>query len=200
MYEYKIYNYDNCPRELFRFRYKVYVEELNRKQTYACHKTRTIEDPLDQTAHHAVVTKQDEIIACVRLNILREGSVHAYHDLYELSRLSAEDLERASICTRNMVAQPYRSTGVSVRMLKLIYEHGMRRDVTTCFMDVNQPLIKLFSKFGYVPLFEKDHPDYGRVTVMRLDVLDIERLTAIRSPFASICRRYLEEQETLAPA
>ena len=35
------------PRELRRFRYEVYVKELNRRQKYANHDEQTITDPLD---------------------------------------------------------------------------------------------------------------------------------------------------------
>lgn len=200
MYTYKVYSYDECPKDLFRFRYEVYVEELHRKQSYACHDTRTIEDPLDATGHHGIVHKDGEIIACVRLNIVREGGVQPYFDFYEMGRLPKAEQITASICTRNMVAKPYRNTGVSVRMLKLIYLHGIENGVTTCFMDVNEPLIGLFQKFGYKALFEKEHPDYGLVTVMRLDALDCAYLREIRSPFARLCTDFIDKQHAPSPA
>ena len=200
MYTYEVFPYSSCPPELFKFRYAVYVEELQRKQSYACHDTKTIEDPLDRTAHHGIVTKDGEIVACVRLNMVREGGVQPYFDFYELYRLSPSEQKTASICTRNMVAAPYRNTGISIRMLKMIYSHGIENGATTCFMDVNAPLINLFQKFGYRSLFEKTHPDYGLVTVMRLDALDLDYFESIRSPFTSICRKHLERQGILAHA
>jgi len=36
--------------EVCRFRYQIYVEEMQRKQRYADHNKRIIEDPLDLTA------------------------------------------------------------------------------------------------------------------------------------------------------
>lgn len=200
MYAYNVYSYEDCPREVFRFRYAVYVEELHRKQSYADHDDKTIIDPLDPAGHHGVVTKDGEIIAVVRLNIVRDGGVQPYYDFYELYRLPPEQQNSASICTRNMVAANYRNTGVSVRMLKMIYTYGIENGVTSCYMDVNAPLIKLFEKFGYKALFEKDHPDYGRVTIMRLDALDLDYLSEIRSPFASTCRNFLERNAELTPA
>lgn len=194
MFDYRVYPAADCPPEVFQFRYKVYVEELHRKQTYADHNAKTIIDPLDKTARHGVVTKDGEIIAVVRLNMVRDGSVAPYDSLYEIDQLPVAEQETASICTRNMVLAEYRKTGVSIRMLKMIYEHGIRAGATSCYMDVNEPLIPLFTKMGYVRLFEKDHPDYGHVTVMMLPVLDLDHLTKTRSPFASICKAFLEEK------
>jgi predicted GNAT family N-acyltransferase len=200
MTDYAIYRYEDCPREVFHFRYKIYVEELHRKQAYADHDAKIIIDPLDETARHCVAAKDGEIIGVVRLNMACDGGMQPYYDFYELYRLPPEEQETASICTRNMVAAKYRKTGVSVRMLKMIYEYGIRAGATACYMDVNEPLMPLFLKYGYVSLFEKEHPDYGLVTVMKLPAIDLEHLTAARSPFAPICRRFLEETGALAPA
>ncbi len=193
MVEYRVYSAADCPPEVFRFRYGVYVEELHRKQTYADHDAKTIIDPLDKTAHHGVVTKDGEIIAVVRLNLVREGSIAPYDALYGIDKLPEDEREAASICTRNMVAAAHRKTGVSIRMLKMIYEHGVRAGATSCYMDVNEPLLPLFLKMGYIRLFDKEHPDYGLVTVMKLPVTDLKYLTEVRSPFAPLCKKLLEE-------
>ncbi|MBT8472229.1 MAG: GNAT family N-acetyltransferase [Marinicaulis sp.] len=199
-FDYKVYAYDDCPKEVFNFRYEIYVEELHRKQSYADHDGRTIIDPLDETGFHGVVSKDGEIVAVVRLNFVRDGGTQPYFDFYELAKLTPAEQATASICTRNMVAAKYRKTGVSVRMLKMIYEFGIRNGATSCYMDVNAPLMPLFEKFGYEPLFEKEHPDYGLVTVMRLPAIDYDVLAARRSPFAPICKKVLSDRQELAPA
>ena len=194
MFDCRVYPAADCPPEVFQFRYKVYVEELHRKQTYADHDARTIIDPLDKSARHCVATKDGEIIGVVRINIVRDGPIAPYDAFYEIDKLPEAERETASICTRNMVAAEYRKTGISIRMLKMIYEHGIRAGATSCYMDVNEPLIPLFTKMGYVRLFEKEHPDYGLVTVMMLPVVDLDHLMKTHSPFAPICKAFLAEK------
>lgn len=198
-FAYKVYPYADCPKEVFKFRYEIYVEELHRKQSYADHDEKTIIDPLDETGFHGVVSAEDAIIAVIRLNFVRDGGTQPYYDFYELAKLPPNEQATASICTRNMVAAKYRKTGVSVRMLKMIYEFGIRNGATSCYMDVNAPLIPLFEKFGYEALFEKEHPDYGLVTVMRLPASNCDVLTAKRSPFAPICKKVFGDQQEFAP-
>lgn len=188
---YKLFSARECPPEVFRFRYEVYVEELHRRQSFADETTRTIRDPLDESAVHSVVFKGDEVVGSVRINMLRDGGLWRYLDLYDICKLPPDEQATACICTRNMVRADYRKTGVSVRMLKQIYEFGMRAGMTTCFMDVNEPLEKLFVKFGYKFQFRREHPEYGMVAVYRLDVLDLDYLREVRSPFAPICAEFL---------
>jgi len=200
MLSYKLFSAAACPPEVFQFRYQVYVEELHRPQAYADHERRTIRDPLDDHAYHSVVYDDAEVIGCVRLNLMRDGGLWRYFDFYEVSKLPPAEQLTSCICTRNMVRADFRKTGVSVRMLKAIYKFGMESGMTTCFMDVNEPLRQLFEKFGYKFQFKKEHPEYGLVSVYRLDVLDLEFLKQVRSPFAPLCQAYLETKGVLAPS
>ncbi len=200
MVEFNVYSAACAPAEIFRLRYEIYVEELSRPQAYACHDSRTIFDPLDENAYHCVASRDGEIIGCLRLNLLREGSVQPYFDFYELHRLSFDQQRFASICTRNMVRRQFRKTTVAVKMMNAIYEYALGHGVRTNFMDVNEPLVGLFNRLGYDRLFEKMHPDYGLVTVMKLDLLDHPRLERTRSTFAPICRRHLKQSHEVAPA
>ncbi|MEM9170671.1 MAG: GNAT family N-acetyltransferase [Pseudomonadota bacterium] len=192
--KYRMYGPGEVPERLFRFRYEVWVEELKRPQSYACHDTRTLEDPLDAHAHHCVVTKDGRIIAAIRLNFLWEGDVEPYYSFYRMDRLDEETRATASISTRNMVAGAYRKTGVSIRMMTTLYQYAVENGAQTSFMDVNAPLVSLFERFGYVRLFERPHPDFGDVTVMRLNGYDLDHLNAVRSPFAPYCKAFLNRK------
>ncbi|GJL93636.1 MAG: hypothetical protein DHS20C05_00410 [Hyphococcus sp.] len=201
MPQYKVYQYLDCPREVFHFRYKIYVEELHRRQTYAHHETQTIEDPMDPTGHQCLAQESDgSVVGAVRLNLVREGGVESYSKFYELDRLAKHERLSASICTRYMVTKEYRRSRVPLELLKRIYRFGIENGATSCYMDTNAPFLNMYLKYGYEPLFEKEHPDYGPVTVMRLPVLDLEHLKSTRSPFAPICERFLTEQSETAIA
>ncbi len=192
--EFRIVHDANCPTELYRFRYEVYVEELGRATSYACHDTRTIQDSLDQNAYQTIVTKGDEIIACIRLNYSNEGTLQPYYDFYELSSVPSHLQDSIIICTLDMVAKPYRRKMVFVRMLQAAFEFSLNRGARICYMDVNPPLVPLFKKLGMEVVKSKSHPDYGDVAIMRFDAHDYENLKAARSPLAPLTKRYLERQ------
>lgn len=200
MFDLYVHRFAECPDEVFNFRYRIYVEELHRRQSYADHDARTIIDPMDATAHHGVAYKDGVIAAVIRLNFVRDGGVDPYYTFYEIDRLPADFQDKVSICTRNMVSKDHRKTPLAFRMLKLMYELALEKGSTSCYIDINAPLQPMFEKIGCKPLFEKEHPDYGLVTIMRLDGLDLDHLTKVRSPFAPICRKFLERKGLLAPA
>jgi GNAT superfamily N-acetyltransferase len=200
MVEYTLAIGDECPEALFRFRYEVYVEELHRPQSYACHKTRRIIDPLDRRAHNLMAWRDGEIIGCVRTNFVRDGGVGSYHDFYELDRLSEKDVIDASICTRYMVAPKYRRSRVPIELMKRIYKYGLYDGIRFNFIDTNAPYQKFYEKFGYEHLFDKTHSDYGKVSIMRLKADDLKWLRSVKSPFAATCAAYHETKKALVPA
>jgi hypothetical protein len=65
--------------EPFSFRYRIYVEEMQRKQKYANHASKQIRDPLDDFAINLIARDADgAIIGAVRTNFGRDGNLGDY--------------------------------------------------------------------------------------------------------------------------
>lgn len=192
--EFKFFKRAECPKELFEFRYAIYVEEMHRRQFYACHDTKTIIDPLDDTGHQLIGFANGEIVACVRANLLADGPVGDYFQFYGMDALSSEEARRSSICTRLMVRADYRKTLVPVEIFKALYDFAIRNDVQSSYMDCNAHLIRFFRKFGYQHLGSKTHPEYGDVSIMKLEHFEFKRLVRIGSPFAEQAARELAKR------
>ncbi|MEO0399223.1 MAG: GNAT family N-acyltransferase [Pseudomonadota bacterium] len=198
MRQLKFYN-SAAPAGLYRFRYKIYVEEMGRPQTYADHAAKTVKDPLDSFAREAVAFNDDEIIGCVRGNYLRDGDAGEYEAFYALDALTPAEREKTSICTKVMVDKPYRGTSLAMKLLFLQYRMALDAGMDICIVDCNPPIDRQNARLGFKPLFEKDHPEYGRVHVMRLDMRDEAHLQAIRSPLAGILRLHRQGHSTEKP-
>lgn len=192
MFEIKIFEFHECPIEAFQFRYKVYVEQMARAQVYANHEDRTIIDPMDATAHHGIAFKDGDVAAVIRLNFVRDGNCEPYVSFYEIDKLPSKEQENIAICSRNMTDPAYRNTRLAYQMQKLMFTTGYDHHVTTCYIDVNPHLVDMFTRVGFEILFEKEHPEYGLVTVMRLNGIDIDHLSKIKSPFVRECQKYLD--------
>jgi predicted GNAT family N-acyltransferase len=184
-----IYSDDSAPAALYEFRYKIYVEEMGRKQKYACADTKTIRDPLDEKGHQGLILRDTDIVGCIRMNLLKHGAVGDYFDFYDLSVLSPDGLMRSSICTRLMIEPSLRRTAASIDLVKFAYEFGLRNGIDTCFIDCNSHLTRFFGRFGWRRLYSREHEEYGLVDVMRLDLRDTDYLGSIDSPFAAIAAR-----------
>lgn len=187
----------STPEELAavaRFRYAVYVEEMQRPQKDADHDARTIIDALDDFGHIYAAWKNGEVVGTVRSNYLRDGDIGSYFDYYALGDfLRTHKCEQVSITTRLMVEHSLRRTSLGVRLACATYKCGLASGIVEDFIDCNGHLVPLFTGLGY-QLHRRDlvHPEYGPVTVMKLPLRDIAHLENVRSPFARIYRETRE--------
>ena len=54
---------------LYRFRYKIYVEEMGRVQHDADHLNKKIRDDLDDGGHNLLAFKQGKLVGAARINL-----------------------------------------------------------------------------------------------------------------------------------
>jgi GNAT superfamily N-acetyltransferase len=175
---------------IYRFRYAVYVEEMGRKQRYADHENKLIRDPLDGEAGVCILGawEGDEVVGTVRTNLLRCSNVGDYFGLYDLAAFPAEVLHNAALTTRMMVHPRHRNSLLATRIARKLYRYGLENAITTD-LDCNRHLVGYYRRLGYV-VHRGDvvPPEYGPVSVMRLNLTDLDHLESVRSPFAVILR------------
>ena len=179
--------------EIYRFRYGVYVEEMRRKQLYAEHDRRRIEDPLDNTAINLAAWRGNEIIGVIRNNAAADGPLGIYESFYEMKTVAGPDHPAlTSITTRLMVSEAHRKSSIALRLALASYDIGLRRGTRWNFIDCNDHLVRFFKSLGWQEYVDPaEHPEYGLVHRLRLDLRDIQYLEHVQSPF---CRRYREHQ------
>ena len=175
----------DAPWELQRFRYEVYVKELNRRQKHANHDEQTISDPLDSFSTNIVARVDRDIVACLRTSFFRHGDLGYYKDFYRIKDYVSA-LENIAIVTQLMISNRQRKYKVAKSLCEKVYEYGLSNGIRHCFIDCNDGLESMFRKMGFKTLFKDRHYDYGTVNVMCLDLCDILYLEDIRSPFATM--------------
>jgi len=170
---------------------------MNRTQKYADHNTKMIVDPLDDTAIVLGAESKGQFVGTARVNFCVDGNLGSYPDFYEISR-APEDWFRSSITTRLMVRPKYRGTRLPLKLAQASFELGLRNNIRWNYIDCNGPLEGFFAKLGYVESFKKDHPEYGLVSCMRLDLYDEDHLRSVGSPFLANLLAYLDEYQSTA--
>lgn len=164
---------DHDLREaVFRFRYDIYVREMRRRQKDADHARGRVEDALDRTAILLAArdTGTGRIAGTARGNIVEGSDLGIYERLYGLDRLGQDARTTTSITTRFMVERERRGTLLAVQLARALFERGAAAGVTTNYIDCNEPLVPFFERLGYRSLRAIEHPEYGPVRLMRLDV------------------------------
>lgn len=178
--------------EVYRFRYGIYVEEMDRPQKYADHKRKLIQEPLDRSGHVlAAYTEDGNMVGTVRFNVGVDKHFGLYVDLYHLKEFGQFFPSRISITTKLMVAAEYRKTRLAISLATECYVRGLK--LGTCFdcIDCNEPLVSFFKRLGYRQIFSAiRHPEYGEVTPLVLVMHDSEYLQSVHSPFAKYSAIY----------
>lgn len=171
----------------FQFRYEVYVEEMGRNQRHANHASRTIIEPLDETAIVVGAFKGDEIIGTCRLNFSRDTEF-AYSELYDFARFENLYPGKVVFITKLMLKPEFRKGLTFMRFMQELFRIIRIEGGAVNIIDCNDHLVRPFSKLGFQQYQEKfDHPEFGSVTPMVMYNFDTEYFESVRSPLASIC-------------
>lgn len=176
---------------IYSFRYRVYVEEMGRKQFYADRDKKTITDPLDKCGINLAAWVDNQVVGVIRNNASSDGPLGDYEQFYGMCDVGNDHPSLTSITTRLMLAPEYRRGALAVRLALASFSIGMERGTRWNFIDCNPHLVKFFERLGWIEhLPPGDHPEYGRVHRMRLDLQDQERFDALASPFAAVLRQH----------
>ena len=169
--------------DLYRFRYRIYVEEMGRVQLDADHERKTIQDALDEHGHNLLAFRYGKLVGAARINF-NELCTPFYYELYQMNNQSVVTNKNASIVTRLMIDETYRKSTLAVRIFIACYEFGLWRGIRCNFVDCNDHLIDFFKSFGYQHYIGKaTHKEYGEVNPLKLDLHDEALFRQINSPF-----------------
>lgn len=136
-------------RALFRFRYRIYVELMKRRQRYADHDRRSIEEPTDADARNFAVSRDGEVVAAIRANAADDPAMSYYQRLYRIDGLGLRDVGRVQVTTKLMIRPDLRGTTLAARLLAQYGEDAFRRGMHVDTIDCNAPLVPMFERFSY---------------------------------------------------
>ncbi len=176
---------------VFRFRYRIYVEEMGRKQKYADHTKKWIIDPLDHGCYLLAAYENGKVVGTVRVNFSRNSDIGDYESFYRMDTVGKDHPAKTSICTRMMISPAYRKSMLGPRLAIACFELGMTNEIVWSFLDCNDHLVEFFTGFGCKSYLGKVlHDEYGEVTPMRFNLQDQAHLEFIRSPFLRSFREF----------
>jgi GNAT superfamily N-acetyltransferase len=174
---------------VYAFRYRIYVDEMQRPQKDADHSRRRIEDSLDVTAINLAAWHDSTVVGVARVNLARDGALGMYEEFYDMRAAGTDHPWRTSITTRLMVAPEHRHSVLPLLLVLECYRVGLARNLRWNFIDCNDHLVGFFERIGFVPhLPRASHPEYGPVNRMRLDLLDEAHLESVSSPFLGVLK------------
>lgn len=180
-------------KEIYRFRYHIYAEEMSKRFPNMDHMNRLLYDELDNWGVLIYAKCGSEIIGTLRINI---GLLTDFSSFW----MQALSLERFAHFNKNnqmlaytskfMVSQSYRNSTVPYLLSSKSYELCYKQQIQFNFGVCTFHLLRLYEQFGF-RRFGRNFVDdgYGLLAPYVLLVDDIEHLKAVRSPFFRQARK-----------
>lgn len=177
-------------REIYRFRYQTYVEEMSKHIKGIDHTNKLLYDDMDDWGLILYAKVGAELIGTARINI---GTVEDFPKEVTafLSLDTFQDCcEEYSFVTKIMVLPAYRNSPVFYMLIAKCYELSYKRQIEFIFGICNYHLIRIYEKLGMHRYFKNfELPGYGLQVPIVMLVNDIQHLRNIRSPFYRLARQ-----------
>ncbi|MBP2631639.1 MAG: cyclic nucleotide-binding protein [Firmicutes bacterium] len=180
-------------QEVYRFRYRIYAEEMSKRFPNMDHKNKVLYDELDDWAFIVYAKAGSEIIGTLRVNIGEHNDFSPFWiqvlDLNKFAKFK-NGKQNFAYTSKFMVAPPYRNSTVSYLLAAESYELYCKHNVQFSFGVCNFHLLRLYEQFGF-RRFGRNFIDdgYGLLAPYVLLVDDIAHLRAVRSPFFRAARK-----------
>lgn len=185
------------PRELamvYRFRYKVYVEQMNRPNLLNVdHEKKMIIDEWDKVPNlNLGIFKNDQLIGVVRYNKIPRGMIPPYNNLFHFSLYHHIGNGDVSFCGKLITDANEKSIETALILMEECYRLNFKFNTPYMLIDCNDHLVKFFRRHGLVHSHKATHPEYGDINIFVCNNHDEDYFRAINSPFYRVLK---EEKE-----
>jgi predicted GNAT family N-acyltransferase len=186
----RIANTETEKQSIYTLRYEVYVEEMHRNQPYADHQRRMIKEPADRTAILMGAWEEDELVGTIRINKTFDTFIE-YPEIYDLEETEAMYDQRLALITKLMIKKDRRGGRICLNIFRETFKVLRAEGINGIVIDANDHLLGIYSRIGFRSLKEKlEHPLYGMVTPMVMDLKDYNYFKEIDSPLTDLCQFY----------
>ncbi|WP_164928683.1 cyclic nucleotide-binding domain-containing protein [Gloeobacter violaceus] len=186
----KIASTDEEREAIFRFRYRVYIEEMNQRPAHADHRRQQLCDPHDRSAVLFYIREGDEVVASVRRNFIDLADCPpGWCEAFALDRFAGFAAGALTVSSRFVIAHRLRHSTIAARLVAGAYRHSREAGVRFDFLLCRWYLIDLYEHLGYrryLHNYRDPNEPVGLMTPMVCVPEDAEYLRSVGSPFARV--------------
>lgn len=179
---------------VFRFRYRVYVEEMDRYRSIADHERKSLSEPDDDTSHIYHALSGGEVVGTMRLTWGGDGGINERHvEQYDLARFLAKvPIEQVVIGERFMIEPALRGSNLLFRLFTAYLAFVNDRRIQLMFGDCEPHLLNVYQGLGFRPYtkLNVNSPETGYLVPLVLVPEDLNYLRTIKSPIARVVTDY----------
>ena len=205
--EIRVANSEEERDSVYRFRYDIFVQELNLFQDSANHDEGSFTDENDERAHLILAEDAGEIIGSVRVNWGADGPFSdEFRETYRLDQFEKiAPPESFLVVTRLAVEKGARGGRLALLLMRFCATFAKERNAYLTFCDCQPHLLRLYESLGFRPYARPyNDPAYGIMLPLLNIASDSEHLEAVNSPLTKTLSGWdpptnLEEIRSLIP-
>ncbi len=179
---------------VYRFRYKIYVEEMGKYRAVADHKRRLFSEPEDAHSRITYAEQDGEVVATGRGTWGGDAPLpQRMIDQYQLGPFLEEVPQSAiSVGERGMVAPHLRGTDLFLRLIGHSLRFANEHRIQLCFGDCEPHLLNLYLGLGQRTYSKKNvnSAEGGYLIPILFVPEDVAYLRRIRSPLLEYVRDF----------
>lgn len=189
---------------VFRFRYDVYVEEMNRYRSIADHDKRQLREDVDDRSRLYIVTDEGKTVGALRFSWGGDGPfIDRHKEQYDLQPfLDCMPRQQLVVGERFMVAPAYRGTDLLFRMFQTYLEFSNEHRIQLIFGDCEPHLLNLYLGLGFRTYTKRNvnSPETGYLIPLVMVPEDMDYMRSIRSPLLKVLVDYEDDVRISAEA
>ena len=181
---------------IYRFRFKVYMEELHITHIAADHDKKMLFDEADKYTVLYYVMDDREVIGTVRSQRGTEG-MFLENDInfFGLGKLEGSvGYHKIAIVDRLIVAKAYRRSPLAHELMLATYLGGLEAGTKICFITCDEILLPMYLRYGFreyaAPALLPSGEKRCRLVLL---LCDKEHLHKVRSPFLGHLPHHMDD-------
>jgi hypothetical protein len=184
----------SMKNEIYRFRYRIYVEQMGLHQRYADHVRKRVVEPLDETARIYAACFNGNVVGTIRGNRFSESPTAYYRKLFRIDDRFPFHADEMSLTTKLMFDPVLRGSLYPIRLIvHYARDFNARQPCKIDFIDCRRWLLPFFLRLGYVDyLGWAFHHEYGNVRPLFCPADQVQRLQRLRSPLAAVAQDFCD--------
>ena len=190
MYTLKIVTAEDELKEIFRLRYRVHAEELNRAAYLGdiCdHVNKELIEPIDESSINMGAYRHGQLVGCIRLSLNNSDYFTDYRAMLGMDDFAGPQPDKYCFASRLVVDPKLRHSRVNLLLMLFCFEIAVANKQQFCFIECVDGLTNYYRKYGFQAYTDKSTlTGYGVLKRLVFDLRKIDHLKEIHSPFLGI--------------
>ena len=137
--------------QIFKLRYRVYIEELEKNHIDNDHVRKIMSDEYDETGRYFFAKNEEQVCGALRVILFNEVYLTRLCNVYKLPSgfVNEIDLKSIGFVDRFVIDKAFRNGLLGLRIMKKLYVDTLNSGISFGFINAEKALVPTYYQIGY---------------------------------------------------